>query len=164
MLVDAGLATIELTATIPDWRSALEALRPLDVLIGLGTVTDAGTASAALDAGADFLVSPRLSPPVRSLASARGVPFMEGGFSPTEVATALEGGVAKLFPAHVGGPEYLRSILAVFPGARIVPTGGIGLDDLDAWRDAGAAAVGIGSALTAALAEDPRAVARWVQS
>jgi 2-dehydro-3-deoxyphosphogluconate aldolase/(4S)-4-hydroxy-2-oxoglutarate aldolase len=68
--------------------------------------------------------------------------------SPTELAAALAaGGAAKLFPAHVGGAAYLRSILAVMPGARIVPTGGIRLKDVPAWLDAGAFAVGVGSDL-----------------
>lgn len=163
LLADAGLRSIELTATTRDWQRALEELRSLDVLLGVGTIVDSETATMALDLGADFLVSPRLAPDVRVVASERGVPFIEGGLTPTELAVALEGGVAKLFPAHLGGPDYLRSLLAVVPGARIVPTGGIGLDQIDAWLDAGAVAVGVGSALVARLADDPNAAAEWVK-
>ena len=71
-----------------------------------------------------------------------------GGFTPAEVLAAADGGIAKLFPAHAVGPRYLRSVLAVAPpGTRVVPTGGIALDDVEAWLDAGAYAVGIGSEL-----------------
>ena len=74
------------------------------------------------------------------------IPFIEGGFTPAEVAAAAGRGIAKLFPAHVGGPAYLRSLLAVMPGAKIMPTGGIPLAHVQSWLDAGALAVGIGSA------------------
>ena len=68
--------------------------------------------------------------------------------TPAEVLAAADGGIAKLFPAHAVGPRYLRSVLAVAPpGTRVVPTGGIALDDVAAWLDAGAYAVGIGSEL-----------------
>ncbi|HEY2985955.1 MAG TPA: hypothetical protein VGJ38_17490 [Jatrophihabitantaceae bacterium] len=76
--------------------------------------------------------------------------FIESGQTPTELMTALEiGGIAKLFPAHVGGPAYLRSFLSVAPGAKIVPTGGIPLGQIAEWLDAGAYAVGVGRDLTA---------------
>jgi len=83
------------------------------------------------------------------------VPLLEGGMTPGEVLAASDRGVAKLFPAHVGGPALLRSILALSPQARIVPTGGIGLADVPAWLDAGAFAVGVGSELR----PDPSAAA-----
>jgi 2-dehydro-3-deoxyphosphogluconate aldolase / (4S)-4-hydroxy-2-oxoglutarate aldolase len=146
----AGLGVVELTATTPGWADALATLRreaPAATL-GMGTVTDAATAEEAVAAGAGFLVSPWAAPAVRAIADRAGVPFLEGALSPTELAAALAaGGAAKLFPAHVGGPAYLRSILAVRPGARIVPTGGIRLEDVPAWLDAGAFAVGVGSEL-----------------
>ncbi len=70
-----------------------------------------------------------------------------GGYTPAELLAAADGGIAKLFPAHAAGPRYLRSVLAVAPGARVIPTGGIALDDVGAWLEAGAYAVGIGSEL-----------------
>jgi 2-dehydro-3-deoxyphosphogluconate aldolase/(4S)-4-hydroxy-2-oxoglutarate aldolase len=78
-----------------------------------------------------------------------GIPLLEGGFTPTEVLDAASRGIAKLFPAHVGGPRYLASILAVAPAARIMPTGGIPLDRVHAWLEVGAIAVGVGGDLTA---------------
>jgi 2-dehydro-3-deoxyphosphogluconate aldolase/(4S)-4-hydroxy-2-oxoglutarate aldolase len=159
-LVEAGLGVIELTATTPGWAGALEEVRRShpSVVLGAGTVTTAEDARRAVDAGADFLVSPYPAAAVRSFATETGTVFLEGGFTPGEVAAATRHGVAKLFPAHVGGPAYLRSILAVLPGARIVPTGGIGLGQVRDYLDAGAFAVGVGSELVRSA--DPAAAVR----
>jgi 2-dehydro-3-deoxyphosphogluconate aldolase/(4S)-4-hydroxy-2-oxoglutarate aldolase len=151
-LVAAGLTVVELTATTSDWPAAVERVRAdhPDVCLGLGTVLDARTAQNAIASGAQFLVSPSLAPDVRQTARDSDVLFIEGGQTPTELITALEiGGIAKLFPAHVGGPAYLRSLLSVAPGAKIVPTGGIPLGQIAEWLDAGAYAVGVGRDLTA---------------
>ena len=159
-LIDAGLRVIELTATTPGWAGALEDLRRAhpSVALGAGTVTTEEDARRAVDAGADFLVSPYPAEPVRAFADRTGTVFLEGGFTPAEVAAASARGIAKLFPAHVGGPAYLRSVLAVLPGARIVPTGGIGLAEVRAYLDAGAYAVGVGSDLV--KAPDPAEAVR----
>jgi 2-dehydro-3-deoxyphosphogluconate aldolase/(4S)-4-hydroxy-2-oxoglutarate aldolase len=150
-LVDAGLAVVELTATTPDWPDALTTVRTElpGVTVGLGTVVTVEDAELAVSLGADFLVSPYPVLHVAAAASAAGVPLLQGAFSPSELAAVTARGVAKLFPAHVGGVGYLRSVLAVLPGARIVPTGGIRLGDVGAWLAAGAFAVGVGSDLTA---------------
>lgn len=153
-LTAAGIDVIELTTTIDGWATALERVRSEhpEACVGVGTVLRADTAQAALDGGAQFLVSPRLVPSVRTLARETGTLFVEGGLTPTELMTALDaGGVAKLFPAHAVGPEYLRSLLSVVSGARIVPTGGIPLAQVRTWLDAGAFAVGVGRDLTAAV-------------
>jgi 2-dehydro-3-deoxyphosphogluconate aldolase/(4S)-4-hydroxy-2-oxoglutarate aldolase len=142
---DAGLTMVELTATTPGWAEALRqvtAAHP-EGLVGVGTVLDAATALRAVESGADFIVSPCPVPGVRS-ALAGAVPLMEGGLSVAEVLAAAGQGVAKLFPAHVGGVSYLRSLLAIAPGSRIVPTGGIPLTDVPEWLAAGATAVGVG--------------------
>ncbi|HCT75611.1 MAG TPA: aldolase [Micromonosporaceae bacterium] len=148
-LLESGLTVIELTATTPDWLSALVKLRTghPQATLGVGTVVTAANAVAALDNGADFLVSPWPAEDVRQVAQARVMPFLEGGFTPAEVAAAASRGIAKLFPAHVGGPTYLKSLLAVLPGAQIMPTGGIKLADVSSWLAAGAIAVGVGSDL-----------------
>jgi 2-dehydro-3-deoxyphosphogluconate aldolase/(4S)-4-hydroxy-2-oxoglutarate aldolase len=150
-LLQAGLDVVELTTTIPGWPAVASALRSAhpEVAVGIGTITDAEQAREAAAAGAGFCVSPRLVPEARSVLDAEGVPFVEGGLTPTEVLDAASRGVAKLFPAHVGGVRYLASLLAVAPEARIMPTGGIPLDDVADWLRAGAVAVGVGSDLTA---------------
>lgn len=159
----AGLDIVELTTTIPDWPAAVSRVRERhpEVSVGLGTVLHTEDAERALELGVQFLVSPRLVPSVRDLARSADVPFIEGGLTPTEVMTALaDGNPAKLFPAHVGGPQYLRTLLSVAPGASIIPTGGIRLPDVAAWLDAGAFAVGVGRDLLAAddLAAQVRAL------
>jgi 2-dehydro-3-deoxyphosphogluconate aldolase/(4S)-4-hydroxy-2-oxoglutarate aldolase len=148
---DAGLTMVELTATTPDWPAALRQARADHPgrLIGLGTVLRAEQAVQALETGADFIVSPCPAPEVREVLADR-LPFMEGGLTVGEVLAAASRGIAKLFPAHVGGLTYLRSLLAVAPEARVVPTGGIALADVPAWLAAGALAVGVGRDLLAA--------------
>jgi 2-dehydro-3-deoxyphosphogluconate aldolase/(4S)-4-hydroxy-2-oxoglutarate aldolase len=148
---DAGITMVELTTSTPEWPKALEGARADHPgrLLGLGTVVTAGQAATAVDLGADFVVSPCPAPQVRAVLAGR-VPFLEGGLSVGEVLDAAGRGIAKLFPAHVGGPQYLRSILAVAPGARIVPTGGIALRDVPEWLASGALAVGVGRDLLSA--------------
>lgn len=151
-LLGSGLSMVELTATTPEWPEALRqvgatAQASAGSVVGLGTVTDATIAEKALAAGAQFLVSPWSAPEVRAVAADAGVPFLEGAFTPGEVATAAALGPVKLFPAAVGGPGLLRSVRDVLPDAVIVPTGGIALADVPTWLSAGAHAVGVGSDL-----------------
>jgi 2-dehydro-3-deoxyphosphogluconate aldolase/(4S)-4-hydroxy-2-oxoglutarate aldolase len=150
-LLAAGLDLIELTTTIAGWQEVARSIRAAhpDVCLGIGTVSTAQLARQAVEAGAHFCVSPRLVPAARAELEGSGVPFVEGGLTPTEVLDAASRGIAKLFPAHVGGVRYLTSLLTVEPEARIMPTGGIPLEEVGAWLRAGALAVGVGSDLTA---------------
>jgi 2-dehydro-3-deoxyphosphogluconate aldolase/(4S)-4-hydroxy-2-oxoglutarate aldolase len=148
--IEQGLPALELTATTPGWVDALRHLRERspETFIGVGTLRTADDARLACAEGAGFLVSPVPAPAVATIGAGRGVLTIGGGFTPAEVLAAADGGIAKLFPAHAVGPRYLRSVLAVAPpGTRVVPTGGIALDDVQGWLDAGAYAVGIGSEL-----------------
>lgn len=153
-LLAAGARVIELTTTIPDWAEALSGCTPAEAFIGVGTVTTATQARTAITGGAAFLVSPYPSPAVR--AAAAETPFIEGGFTPAEIAAAAAYGPAKVFPAHVGGPAYLRSLRAVLPDALLIPTGGISLTEVKDYLAVGALAVGVGSGLPA----DPAELAR----
>ena len=146
-LIDAGSTVVEITTTVPGWADVLRGLAEAGAVLGAGTVVNAVDAGAAVEAGAAFCVSPCPSPEARDACGDLGIPFVEGGFTPLEVSDAASRGIAKLFPAHVGGPDYLRSILSVWPDARIVVTGGIAPDDVDRWIEAGALAVGLGRAL-----------------
>jgi 2-dehydro-3-deoxyphosphogluconate aldolase/(4S)-4-hydroxy-2-oxoglutarate aldolase len=142
---------VELTATTACWAEALHAVRaePSAAAVGLGTVVDAETASAAMAAGAAFLVSPWAAPAVREVAESAGVPFLEGALSPTEIAAAAARGPVKVFPASSVGPEHLRALRPLLPAAILVPTGGIRLEDVPTWLAAGAYAVGVGADLLA---------------
>lgn len=147
-LAAAGLPLLEVTTTVPSWlKAAASVARFPDTIMGVGTVTTVEQARAAVSIGAAFLVSPCGAPEVREVAELNGVPFLEGGMTPTEVIGSARKGIAKLFPAHVGGPAMLRDIMTVAPRSRIVPTGGIRLEDVPTWLAAGAVAVGVGSDL-----------------
>ncbi|HEX6527533.1 MAG TPA: bifunctional 4-hydroxy-2-oxoglutarate aldolase/2-dehydro-3-deoxy-phosphogluconate aldolase [Streptosporangiaceae bacterium] len=154
-LLDAGCRVVELTTTVPDWPRALAQCRELAAntdaaaLIGMGTVTTAAQAVMAVSAGAQFLVSPFPAPDVRPVAARAGVILIEGGFTPAEVADAASRGPAKVFPAHVGGPAFIRSLRAILPRAQLIPTGGIAVGQAGGYLDAGAVAVGVGSGLPA---------------
>jgi 2-dehydro-3-deoxyphosphogluconate aldolase / (4S)-4-hydroxy-2-oxoglutarate aldolase len=148
--IQQGLPALELTATTPGWREVLRTLRrnSPETFVGVGTLRTADDARAACAEGAGFLVSPVPSPAVSTIGAGRGVLTIGGGFTPAEVLAAADTGIAKLFPAHAVGPRYLRSVLAVAPpGTRVIPTGGIGLGEVQGWLEAGAFAVGIGSEL-----------------
>ncbi|MFE9480262.1 bifunctional 4-hydroxy-2-oxoglutarate aldolase/2-dehydro-3-deoxy-phosphogluconate aldolase [Streptomyces spororaveus] len=153
-LLAAGCRAVELTTSTPGWAGAVTRTAPLSdvhgrpALIGVGTVTTTAQAEAALDAGAAFLISPYPAPEVRAVAVRREAVFIEGGFTPGEIAAAVRAaGSAKVFPAHVGGPGFVRSLRAVLPGAVIIPTGGIRPAEVPGWLAAGATAVGLGDGL-----------------
>lgn len=151
ILVTAGLDIIEITFTVPNAPSVIERLRARfpAVLVGAGTVTNGPDAERAIEAGAEFLLSPALSPGMVQAAHRHGILAVPGAYTPTEVISALEGGaqMIKIFPAEIGGPAHIRALRAPIPQARFLPTGGVRPDNVGEWFAAGAAAVGIGSAL-----------------
>jgi 2-dehydro-3-deoxyphosphogluconate aldolase / (4S)-4-hydroxy-2-oxoglutarate aldolase len=153
VLYEGGVGAIEVTLTS---RGALEAfgrLReelPGDALLGVGTVRSAADAERALDVGATYLVAPDFRPEMVAFAVERGIPVVPGALTPTEVAAAWAAGATavKVFPVSaVGGPGYVKTIRAPLPEVPLVPTGGVGVDDVGAYLAAGAVAVGIGSPL-----------------
>lgn len=154
ILAGSGLGIIEVTFTVPDAAAVISALRTRfpEILIGAGTVTDAETAKKAIAAGAQFLLSPALSPGMVHVARRVGVLAVPGAYTPTEVLAALDGDaeLVKIFPAESGGPAHIRAILAPLPHARLLPTGGVRPETAGEWLAAGAVAVGIGSALVGA--------------
>jgi 2-dehydro-3-deoxyphosphogluconate aldolase / (4S)-4-hydroxy-2-oxoglutarate aldolase len=152
VLVEAGVTCVEFTLTS---RGAVEALRrfaarmPAGVTLGAGTVLEPEIADAAIDAGASYLVSPTVGLDVIERARRRGVAALPGAFTPTEILRAWRAGAdaVKLFPASVGGPAYLRAVKAPLPEVPLVPTGGVGLEEIGRYLDAGALAVGLGGPL-----------------
>lgn len=148
-LAGGGVRAIEVTYTTPDASAAIaELAADPDLFVGAGTVRDARQARQAIEAGAAFLVSPSLAWPVVEAAAEASVLAIPGALTPTEVAAAAERvPVVKLFPSSVGGPSYLRALLAPYPELRLVPTGGVTADNLGDWRAAGAFALGAGGDL-----------------
>ena len=159
-LVNGGVPTLEITMTVPD---ALGAIRTVSdqfgqaVLLGAGTVTSRALAEGAIDAGAEFLVTPCVVPEVMAVARERGVAVLPGALTPTEVFTAwsLGGDIIKIFPAsNVGGASYLRALKGPFPQIPLCPTGGVTLHTIGDFVKAGAAAVGVGGELVSKAAID----------
>ena len=153
-LVDEGFRCLEFPLTTPGALEALSAARQrLDetALVGAGTVLSAQQAQAAIDAGAQLLVGPTLAPEVMAVGIQAGVAVLPGAFTPTEIMMARTSGarLIKLFPTATLGPGYLAALRQPLPDIRIVPTGGVSLDNARGWLDAGAAALGLGSPLTA---------------
>jgi 2-dehydro-3-deoxyphosphogluconate aldolase/(4S)-4-hydroxy-2-oxoglutarate aldolase len=156
-LLAGGISAIEFTLTGGGAHDAIAAARAAlgDVAqIGVGSVLTADAADAAIDAGAQFVVTPALRLEAIAACRARGVPILCGAFTPTEALTAHEAGanMVKIFPARLGGPQYIRDLLAPLPFLKLAPTGGIGPENARAYLDAGAAAVGVGGNLVSAAA------------
>lgn len=148
-LLDGGIRAIELTFTTPGVAEAMAEVRNTygdAILLGAGTIREPAQVEAAVQAGADFLVSAYIRPDTLQVMLATGLPTLPGVFTPAEVGRALDAGAeaVKIFPASTAGPDHLRALRGPFPGLRVVPTGGIGLDNLQAWFAAGALAVGVG--------------------
>src|SRR5712691_6110576 len=118
------------------------------------TVTVPATARAVIDAGASFVVGPVFRPDVIAACHERDVPAMPGCFSPTEILAAHESGadIVKVFPATMLGPQFIKDVRAPMPQVKLMPTGGVTLDNAGDWIRAGAVAVGLGSALLDAAA------------
>jgi 2-dehydro-3-deoxyphosphogluconate aldolase / (4S)-4-hydroxy-2-oxoglutarate aldolase len=151
-LVEAGVGAIEVTVDSPDALAVIGELSGITgVTAGAGTVLDIGEAERALEAGASFLITPVVDVAVIGWAAARGVPIMPGAMTPSEVSTAWAAGAAavKLFPAGALGASYLRAIRAPLPHIPLIPTGGIGAEDVAGYLAAGAVAVALGSELAA---------------
>src|ERR1700761_2022839 len=149
-LAEGGVAAAEVTFTVPD---AIDVIRQVRrevgdaVVLGAGTVLDPETARAALLAGAEYIVAPTLNLEVIRLCRRYDKAVMPGAFTPTEILAAWEAGadVVKVFPADVGGPAYLKAIRGPLPQIRVMPTGGVDLETSEAFLNAGACCLGVGS-------------------
>src|SRR5690606_27154751 len=119
-------------------------------IIGVGTVLDPETARAAILAGAEYVVAPSLNPDTVKLCNRYSIPCLPGTMTINDIQSALELGVdiVKLFPGNLYSPSVISAIKGPLPQANIMPTGGVSLDNLKDWINAGAVAVGIGSDLT----------------
>lgn len=147
--VTAVEVTVDTPGAMGMIEDVAEALADDDVLVGAGTVLDAETARSAILSGAEFVVSPSVSTPVIEVCNRYGVPVAPGAFTPTEVVTAYEAGadIVKVFPASDLGPGYVGSLKGPLGHVPLLPTGGVNVDNAGEFIRAGAAAVGVGSAL-----------------
>lgn len=152
---EAGVRVVEVTLDDP---RALDAIRRRPGTLA-GTVRTPEQVDAAADAGAAAVVSPAFVPAVVERALELGLPAIPGALTPTEVEAAWRAGAAmvKLFPGGLGGPRYVRDLLAPLRDVPLVVTGGVDATNARAFLDAGAVAVGVGSAL-----DDPAEARRLV--
>jgi len=152
-----GVTAIEITMTVP---GAVDIIREMaraktpGALIGAGTVLDEGTATEVIAAGADFVVSPITDLDMIRACREAGVVVAPGAFTPTEIVAAWRAGadIVKIFPATSLGPQFVRDLRGPLPQIRLMPTGGVTVENARAFLAAGAACVGIGTALVDAKA------------
>jgi 2-dehydro-3-deoxyphosphogluconate aldolase/(4S)-4-hydroxy-2-oxoglutarate aldolase len=163
-LADAGVRLFEITLDAPAGADDLAAVRAhlagRDCLVGAGTVLRTEQLDAAHGAGADFAVAPLLDLGLLRAAVEGGLPFVPGAMTPTEAAAAWAAGATfvKVFPASAVGPSFVRELRGPLPDVQLIPTGGIDAGNAGAFLAAGAAAVGIGSAITRATPEERQAL------
>ncbi|GAB5470320.1 MAG: bifunctional 4-hydroxy-2-oxoglutarate aldolase/2-dehydro-3-deoxy-phosphogluconate aldolase [Rhodospirillales bacterium] len=151
-LLEAGLQALEVTLSVPDAVPLIADLRRRhpEALVGAGTVLDADAADRCVEAGAAFLVAPAAAPAVAQVAAARGIPFLPGAATPSEVLARWREGAAlvKVFPAKLlGGPAFLKTLRSVFPDIPLMPTGGVTPETASDYLAAGALCVGMGGEL-----------------
>jgi len=156
-LVEGGVRALEVTMTVPGAVELIRAIKPTlpdGFLLGAGTVTGAATATRVIDAGASFVVSPVFRRDVLSEAHRHDVAALPGCFTPTEILDAWEAGadIVKVFPATALGPTFFKDVRGPLPHVKLMPTGGVTIDNVGTWIAAGAVAVGIGTSLLDAAA------------
>lgn len=152
-IYEAGVGAIEVTADGTNVREKITAvdreLADTDAVVGAGTVLDPPTAQSVIDAGATFVLAPDCNPEVIRTCNRHGVVSIPGVVTPTEAVTALEAGadILKLFPATTVGAGHVSSLRGPLGDVDIMPTGGVSPENVAAFFDAGAVAVGAGSAI-----------------
>jgi 2-dehydro-3-deoxyphosphogluconate aldolase / (4S)-4-hydroxy-2-oxoglutarate aldolase len=151
-LILGGVDLLEVTLDTPGALEAIARAAGAERTIGAGTVVTADQVRACADHGAAFVVSPGLRREVVEEALERSIVPIPGVLTPTEILQARSLGLetVKLFPAALGGPEYLRTLLGPFSTTAFIPTGGVGLDEIPRYREAGASCIGLGSSLVGA--------------
>lgn len=160
-LAAGGVDVVEVTVDTDGALQAIDRVSDVfdrsEVLVGAGTVLDAETAGAALRAGAEFVLTPSFDPDVVATCNRYGATVASGVLTPTEAVEAYSAGadLLKIFPASTLGPSHISSLKGPLAHLPLLPTGGISLDNVGEFLEAGADGVGVGGALV-----DESAVAR----
>lgn len=152
-LIEGGIKVLEITLNTPDafeHISNLHTKAEENIILGAGTVLDADACQKAIEAGARFIVTPCVNQSIIDQAHRMDIPVFMGAMTPTEAQNAYVGGadVIKVFPAGTLGLSYFKAIKAPLNHIPMMPTGGVNVDNLKDWLDAGALALGVGSSLT----------------
>ena len=153
-VIKGGIKGIEVTFSVPQADQVIAQLKEeyqndSSVVIGAGTVLDAVTARLAILAGAEFIVSPCFDQATAEMCNFYQVPYMPGCMTITEMQQAMKSGadIVKLFPANNFTPQMIKAAKAPLPHVNIMPTGGVNLENIAAWKQAGAIVVGVGGNL-----------------
>lgn len=152
--IEGGIPAIELTFTVPRAHKVIEDLAAKyshgEIILGAGTVMDPETARIAILSGAEYVVSPYFNANTVKTCNRYRVPCMPGAMTIKEVVEAMEAGadIVKIFPGDLFGPKIIKDIKGPIPYAKMMPTGGVDIDNVHEWINAGAVAVGTGSSLT----------------
>ena len=157
-IVDAinkgGIKAIEITMTVPGAidiiKEISENYKSEDVLIGAGTVLDPETARMCMLAGAQYIISPNLNIETLKICNRYRIPAIPGIMTVKEAIEAMEYGaeILKLFPGSAFGPSIIKAFKGPLPQANLMPTGGVNIDNVKGWFEAGAIAIATGSNLT----------------
>jgi 2-dehydro-3-deoxyphosphogluconate aldolase/(4S)-4-hydroxy-2-oxoglutarate aldolase len=147
-----GIRAIEVTMTTPGALAVIEkavAKFGKEVLFGAGSVLDSESARSAILAGAQFIVCPTFKPETIEICKRYAVPVMPGAYTPTEILSAWEAGadIVKIFPASVGGPAYIKALKGPLPHIRMAAVGGVDLNTIADFFQAGVDMVGVGGEL-----------------
>jgi 2-dehydro-3-deoxyphosphogluconate aldolase / (4S)-4-hydroxy-2-oxoglutarate aldolase len=156
-IAEGGIRALEITMTVPGAVELIRQLAPTlpeGFILGAGTVLDAETVARVADAGARYVVSPVFRRSVIDACHAHDLAAMPGCFSPTEILEAWDAGadIVKVFPATALGPGYIKDVRAPLPQVKLMPTGGVTVENAGDWIRAGAVAVGVGTSLLDAKA------------
>jgi len=151
--LEGGISAIEVTYTVPDAAKVIRSLaQEFDnrLILGAGTILNSDMAKEARTAGAEYLVSPGFDQETAEYCLNNGIPYFPGCLTVTEMMRALAAGMKmiKLFPGSAFGPAYVKAIKGPLPGLKIMPTGGVSIENLKDWFRAGVCAVGVGGELT----------------
>jgi 2-dehydro-3-deoxyphosphogluconate aldolase/(4S)-4-hydroxy-2-oxoglutarate aldolase len=156
-LYQSGIRVLEYTNRGENALANFKALKTIaatempDLLLGIGTIKTAESAKDFIALGADFVVSPIVSPEVSNIVLEHNLAWIPGCLTPTEIhqAQTLGATLVKIFPGNLVGPSYIQSIKDIFPDLLLMPTGGVEpeVQNLKSWFDAGVCAVGMGSKL-----------------
>ncbi len=151
-LIESGINILEITSNTPGFHKEISNANILypNCIVGAGTVTNLSIAEVAIEAGAQFLVTPNVNIDVIQIAHKNNIPVLMGAMTPTEISFAVAHGadLIKLFPAGNLGVDYFKSINSVWNEVDFIAVGGIDLSNIQEWLSAGVVGVGLGSALT----------------
>ena len=153
--IEAGIVGIEITFTVPEAQKIIESLSKEysegQIIIGAGTVLDKETARAAILAGSKYVVSPCLDVETVRLCNTYDIACIPGAMTVKDAVDGMRAGadIIKIFPGELFGPKIIKAFKGPLPQMKMIPTGGVSVDNISEWIKAGASAVGAGSSLTA---------------